>query len=158
MHHMAFSRKSASLDPNPGPLLARSYITERWETSVRCFPGEKLGSIMVLTVFILMSLILFLRASTILTRNAIRNMERCGGKCAIIYLVVKERKNVSYHIFLWAANGLLQHLLLHYKVVWWEATFVVHNGHNYDQNGPGEGVLLCVHQQTGKEKNHHRGQ
>lgn len=46
----------------------------------------------------------------------------------------------------------LSYLLLLSKDLRWQAAYVVHNGHSYDQNNLGEGVLFCLYQQTGKDK------
>lgn len=77
---------------------------------------------------------LFLRASTILTRNAFRNMEECGGKC----LIVMEKEYITSYVSHAKFHAeSLQYLLMHHKVVRWQAASPGCNGHSYDQNDLG---------------------
>lgn len=98
------------------------------------------------------SLILFLRASTILTPNVIGNMERCGGKCVLFDINEERIYHSISHATIQAVTESLQYLLLHYKVVRWQTACDGYHGYSYDQNNLGQGVLFCLHQQTGKEK------
>lgn len=132
-----FFKKIGVPGPKPWPFIG----TFLEYTKVRHVIGTVIWAdtllIMVLTDLIPLSLIFFLRASTILIQNAIRNMERRGGKCVCSYcLLLRKREyfkstHFSYNppFCDWVPTNVY---FLHYKVVRWQAARVGHNGHSYD--------------------------